>query len=94
RRVLTPGGRILILELTRPKYRWLAWMHLQFLRRVVPWMGGLISGDWEAYRWLSTSVAGFMEAATVADLMRQSGFNNVQVWPLSGGICTLMTGVR
>jgi demethylmenaquinone methyltransferase/2-methoxy-6-polyprenyl-1,4-benzoquinol methylase len=93
-RVLDAEGRVLILELTRPQSFPLKQLYYPYLKWVVPIIGGLVSGDWEAYRYLSRTISTFMGVPAVVDLMRQVGFRDVVAHPLSGGICTLVVGRR
>ncbi len=88
RRLVEPGGQILSLELTRPSGV-VGFFHELFLRYVVPFVGGLISGDREAYSYLSTTIAGFLDPEELAQSMRDSGLLDVRVIPLSGGIVTI-----
>lgn len=93
RRLVRPGGRVVSLELTRPPGL-LGVLHGLFLRYVVPFVGGVISGDPEAYRYLARSIAAFLPVQEVADRMRAAGLVEVRIVPLHGGIATLHVGTR
>ncbi len=76
-RVLKPGGRIVVLDTTRPRRSWLSpliWIHLHF---VIPVLGGLISGQPEAYRYLPASTENFLTAEQLAARMAVAGFRNI-----------------
>lgn len=88
RRLVQPGGQVLSLELTRPTGV-IGAFHELFLRYVVPWVGGLVSGDREAYSYLSTTIAGFLDPQDLAQSMRDGGLVDVRIIPLSGGIVTI-----
>jgi demethylmenaquinone methyltransferase/2-methoxy-6-polyprenyl-1,4-benzoquinol methylase len=76
-RVLKPGGRILILETTRPRSGILSPFVRFYMRQVIPWIGGLVSGNREAYRYLPASSEGFLSAEELAGRMTSAGFSNV-----------------
>ncbi len=92
RRILKPGGRALILEFSLPKNRAFRTLYLFYFRHILPFIGGLISGDREAYRYLNASVESFPYGEDFLKLLRDAGFSNVQALPLSMGIATLYLG--
>ena len=93
-RVLKPSGKALILEFSMPKNPIVRFGHLFYLRFVLPFVGGLVSGDYEAYRYLNTSIEGFPYGESFAELMRDAGFSTVRCHELSFGIATIYEGVR
>ena len=85
RRVLAPGGVCAILEAARPGFAPLRW----YLERVLPRLGGWISGNAAAYRYFPDSVAQFPAPAALAAMMRAAGFGEVSVRRLPPGLATL-----
>ena len=92
RRVLKPGGMAAILEFSQPPNRLFAALYNFYSRRVLPWIGGAISGSRNAYRYLPESVRRFPGAAELADAMRRAGFAEVRYEFFTGGIVALHTG--
>jgi len=92
RRVLRPGGRALILEFSLPGNRLLRALYLFYFRNILPLLGGLISGDASAYRYLNETVESFPYGEAFCVLMRDAGFSGVRAIPLSFGIATLYVG--
>jgi len=93
-RVLRPGGRLVCLELTPFRRPILGALFGWYFSRVVPIVGGVLSGDREAYRYLPRSVAAFPTADALVELMRQSGLTNVSYRPLGGGTVALHVGTK
>jgi demethylmenaquinone methyltransferase/2-methoxy-6-polyprenyl-1,4-benzoquinol methylase len=93
-RLLKPGGVALILEFSLPKNRAWRWCYLQYLRRVVPLLGALISSDRHAYRYLNESIEGFYSAEDFAGLMRNAGFQEISVVPLTFGVASIYRGLK
>lgn len=91
-RVLKPGGRSLILEFALPKNALMRWGYLFYFRHVLPRVGGLVSGDREAYNYLNQSVEAFPYGNAFCDLMREAGFQNVKATPLTFGIAMIYQG--
>jgi demethylmenaquinone methyltransferase/2-methoxy-6-polyprenyl-1,4-benzoquinol methylase len=87
-RVVRNGGRICILELSEPGESWLASPARWYVRRAVPFVGGLLSGASE-YRYLQRSIAAFPPAAAFAQQMMDAGLNVIEVRSLAFGACHL-----
>jgi len=93
RRVLKPGGTAAILEFSQPPNPAFAALYNFYSRRVLPWIGGAISGSRDAYAYLPESVRKFPTAEDLAGRMRAAGFATVEFEYLTGGIVALHTGV-
>ncbi len=93
-RVLKPQGRALILEFSLPENKTLRALHLFYLRKVVPTIGGLVSGHAQAYRYLNQTIERFPCGPDFCAIMEDAGFRNPQAHPLLGGIATIYTGEK
>lgn len=92
RRVLKPGGTAAILEFSQPPNPLFAALYNFYSRRILPWIGGAVSGNRDAYVYLPESVRKFPGAAELAGEMRQAGFENADYEFLTGGIVALHLG--
>lgn len=92
RRVLKPGGVVAILEFSQPTNRVFAALYGFFSTRVLPWIGGLISGSREAYSYLPESIRKFPGAEELAEQMRGAGFARVEFERMTGGAVALHLG--
>lgn len=93
-RVLKPGGRALILEFGLPKNAALRWGYLLYFRNILPMLGGMISGDKDAYRYLNQTVEQFPYGDTFVKRMEEVGFQQVSATPLQFGIAFLYQGEK
>jgi demethylmenaquinone methyltransferase/2-methoxy-6-polyprenyl-1,4-benzoquinol methylase len=93
-RVLRPGGRGIILEFAVPQGPLLGRLYHFYFHRVLPWLGGLISGDRAAYSYLPASVSVFPSPRELGRLMEEVGFHDVCCRTLTGGIVTLHVGKK
>jgi|SRR5579863_395378 len=88
-RVLKPGGVAAILEFSQPTNRAFAEVYGFFSARVLPWVGGLVSGSRDAYSYLPESIRKFPGAEDLASAMRRSGFTRVEFERMTGGAVAL-----
>ncbi len=88
-RVLKPSGRLIILEGTVPQNRALRSLHLFYLRHVLPRIGGWISKDKDAYRYLNQTIETFPAGEAFCNLLTGAGFHSAKAHPLTGGAVTL-----
>ncbi|MDZ7728661.1 MAG: ubiquinone/menaquinone biosynthesis methyltransferase [Dehalococcoidia bacterium] len=93
-RVLEPGGRIGLLEVDRPRNPLLRAGHAVYFDRVVPVLGGLISRDAGAYRYLPASASYLPEPRELAAMLRAAGFHRLHKRRAMGGAIQLVTAVR
>ena len=94
RRVLKPGGRAVVLEFTTPPGRLFRRLYLWYFHRVLPVIGGLISGHRSAYAYLPASVGEFPPPNELAARMEQAGFRDVSYRLLTGGIVAIHVGEK
>ena len=94
RRVLKPGGRVAILEFSRPVVPGFNALFQFYFARVLPRIGGMISGSQSAYTYLPASVSRFPSQKELAAMMRAAGFEAVEYQNLTGGIAALHLATR
>ncbi len=93
-RVLKPGGRVAILEFSCPIVPGFRALFQFYFTRVLPRIGGLISGSRGAYEYLPDSVSRFPDQKRLAAMMLEAGFAEVEYQNLTGGIAALHLGTR
>jgi demethylmenaquinone methyltransferase/2-methoxy-6-polyprenyl-1,4-benzoquinol methylase len=93
-RVLKPGGRVAVLEFSKPVMPVLRSIFRIYFAKILPLLGGLISGSRSAYQYLPDSVERFPDQKELAALMSQAGFVDVNFDNLTGGIAALHFGTR
>jgi demethylmenaquinone methyltransferase/2-methoxy-6-polyprenyl-1,4-benzoquinol methylase len=92
-RVLRPGGRACILEFSKPVVPGFNALFQLYFTRVLPRIGGLVSGSSGAYEYLPASVSRFPDQKQLAGMMYEAGFEKVEYENLTGGIAALHTGL-
>ena len=94
RRVLKPGGRIAVLEFSSPSVPGFRSLFNFYFTRVLPRIGGAVSGSRGAYEYLPDSVSKFPDQKGLVQLMTTTGFGDVKYSNLTGGIAAIHTGRR
>lgn len=94
RRILKPEGRAAILEFSTPVVPGFRKLFRFYFTRVLPRIGGIVSGSRAAYEYLPDSVSRFPDQKRLAQLMREVGFEEVEYQNLTGGIAALHLGTR
>lgn len=93
-RILKPGGKLAILEFSSPVVPGFRQLFDFYFRRVLPRIGGMVSGSRGAYEYLPDSVSKFPNQKGLVELMRSTGFSSVEFTNLTGGIAAIHTGQR
>lgn len=92
-RVLRPGGRLLVLEFSKV-WKPLAAAYDLYSFKLLPKMGELVANDAESYRYLAESIRMHPDQQTLADMMKQVGFDKVDFFNLSAGVVALHRGYK
>lgn len=93
-RVLVPGGRVIILEFSPMDKPVIGHLFRFYFHRIMPFLGGIISGDRGAYHYLPQSVDKFPDPVGLGQEMMEAGFTEVRYRALTFGIAYLHTGVK
>lgn len=88
-RVLKKDGLLAILEFSKPKVPIIRNVYFFYLKKIIPLIGGLLTGDYQAYRYLATSIENFPEVETVREMLRMASFSEVFTKSLTFGVVTL-----
>ena len=92
-RVLRPGGKLMILELSSPEHFPMK-QGYQIYSKLIPIVGRFISKNKVAYHYLPESIRAFPQNAEMADILRKNGFSDVSYQKLTLGVCTLYLGSK
>ncbi|HUP91702.1 MAG TPA: bifunctional demethylmenaquinone methyltransferase/2-methoxy-6-polyprenyl-1,4-benzoquinol methylase UbiE [Solimonas sp.] len=93
-RCLKPGGRLLVLEFSKPQSAALGKAYDQYSFKLLPLMGRLVANDEASYRYLAESIRMHPDQATLKKMMEDAGLGRVQVYNLTGGIVAVHRGFR
>ena len=93
-RVLKQDGKLVILELSVPSNPVIRWCYKLYFLKILPAVGGLVSGDRGAYEYLPASVLRFPPPEQFIQMMRTAGFATVEHTPLTFGICRMYVGKK
>ncbi len=93
-RVLKPGGKMVILEFSKPKYFPVKQLYNLYFNHITPAVGNFFSKDNSAYKYLPESVKNFPDGNTFTGLMQKVGCRDTKSRVLAFGICSIYTGVK
>jgi len=93
-RVLKPGGRVIILEFSKPTVPGLKPIYDAYSFKILPWIGKKILNDADSYRYLAESIRMHPDQNTLKNMMENAGFEKCDVHNLSGGIVAVHRGFR
>ena len=93
-RVLKSGGRMVVVEFSQPTNRLFRFIYLRYLMRALPTVARKVSSNPDAYVYLAESILAWPNQNGLADLMKATGFGNVQWKNLTFGIVAIHTGVK
>jgi demethylmenaquinone methyltransferase/2-methoxy-6-polyprenyl-1,4-benzoquinol methylase len=93
-RVLRPGGELLILDFAEPELPLFRPLYRFYFTRVLPWVGGLVSGQRQAYAYLPASVGTFPQGRDFLELLGGAGFADNRHTAFTLGICALYQGLK
>ena len=93
-RVLKPGGRLLVLEFSKPTVPGLDKLYDEYSFRFLPMMGRIVANDEESYRYLAESIRMHPDQDTLKGMMETAGFDRCQYYNLTGGIVALHRGYK
>lgn len=93
-RVLQPGGRVVILEFSQLVMPLLQRLYDSYSFNVLPWLGKLVVGDAESYRYLLESIRRHPDQETLKSMMESAGFDLIAYYNLSGGIAAVHCGYK
>ncbi len=93
-RVLRSGGELMILELSYPTNRLIAWGYDVYFSHILPWIGRIISHDKTAYTYLNKSVKHFIWGEEMCEHIRVAGFRDVRCQALTFGVSTIYRAVK
>lgn len=93
-RVLKPGGRLVVLEFSKPKQLAFKKFYNLYMNIVTPGIGKMLSKNKDAYQYLNDSVQAFPEGQTFLNIMNEAGFTQTYLKSLTLGICTIYCGSK
>jgi demethylmenaquinone methyltransferase/2-methoxy-6-polyprenyl-1,4-benzoquinol methylase len=93
-RVLKPGGRLLVLEFSKPQFSLLEKVYDDYSFNILPKMGRLVAGDEDSYRYLAESIRMHPDQETLWQMMDDAGFVRTEYTNLTGGIVALHKGIK
>lgn len=93
-RVLKPGGRLLVLEFSKPENPLLSKVYDTYSFSILPKLGKLFASDADSYQYLAESIRMHPDQSTLQDMMNSAGFANTDFHNMTGGVVALHRGVK
>jgi demethylmenaquinone methyltransferase / 2-methoxy-6-polyprenyl-1,4-benzoquinol methylase len=93
-RVLKPGGQLMVLEFSTPVIPVLSRLYDAYSFNVLPWLGRVVAGDADSYRYLAESIRRHPDQQTLLEMMRTAGLEECRYHNLMGGVVALHRGYR
>lgn len=93
-RVLKPGGRLLVLEFSKPRNKLLEKVYDEYSFRLLPAIGKLVTNDADSYRYLAESIRMHPDQQTLKGMMENAGFIDTEYHNMTGGIVALHKGIK
>lgn len=94
RRVLKPGGKLVVLEFSKPKNVLFKGVYNIYMNNIAPGFGKMVAKNKDAYQYLNDSVQAFPEGESFLGIMKEAGFNQTYLQKLTLGICTIYCGTK
>ncbi|MFC4103729.1 demethylmenaquinone methyltransferase [Paenibacillus xanthanilyticus] len=93
-RVVKPGGKVVCLELSKPTWQPFKSIYYFYFERILPTLGKLFAKSYDQYKWLPDSLKAYPDMHRLAEIYREIGLRDVNVYPLTGGIAALHIGTK
>ncbi len=93
-RVLKPGGRLLVLEFSKPESELLGKAYDAYSFRILPLMGRLVANDSDSYQYLAESIRMHPDQETLQEMMEEAGFTRCEYHNMTGGVVAVHKGVK
>ncbi len=93
-RVLKPGGRLLVLEFSKPQNTMLEKVYDAYSFKILPFIGKVITDDADSYRYLAESIRMHPDQETLKNMMVEAGFEETKFYNMTGGIVALHKGIK
>lgn len=93
-RVVKPGGIVVSLDLSKPVWQPFKGLYYFYFQSILPLLGKLFAKSYEQYKWLPESLTSFPNHVELAQIFSEIGLQDVQAYPLSGGIAALHIGTK
>ena len=93
-RVLKPGGRLLVLEFSKPQHRLLEKAYDAYSFNILPLMGKVVANDADSYRYLAESIRMHPDQDTLKGMMKNAGFAQAKYYNMTGGVVALHKGIK